>query len=83
VVIAFSNSRWEIGVAFTSPSISCATCEAAMTIARAFATAHHVDVWLSHDASFECVVGARSSRNAASGARTPSPATTTPSHATR
>jgi hypothetical protein len=59
VLVAFRNGGWEIGTVSTSPSITCASLGAAMAIARAFATVHHVDVWLAHDVSLRRVVSAR------------------------
>lgn len=59
VLIGFRNGRWEIGTASGSPSITCDSLEAAMTIAGAFSTVHHVDVWLSHGVSLRRIVGAR------------------------
>lgn len=82
VVIAFRNSRWEVGVASTSPSICCSSRESAMRIAQAFATVHGVDVWLSHGASCERIVDARTTRKAVRGAKPPARSTTS-SHATR
>ena len=82
VVIGFRNSRWEVGMASTSPSISCSSRDAAMRIAQAFATAHGVDVWQSHGASCERIVGARTRRKAVRGAKLPARSTTS-SHATR
>ena len=77
VLIGFRNSRWEVGVASTPPSISCSSREAAMRIAQAFATVHGVDVWLSHGASCECIVGARATRKPVSGGKSPARSTTT------
>jgi hypothetical protein len=59
VLIAFRNGRWELGTASTLPSITCESLEAAMTIAGAFSTVHHVDVWLSHGVSLRRIVSAR------------------------
>ena len=59
VLIAFRNGRWEIGTASTAPSITCGSFDAAMTIAGAFSTVHHVDVWLSHGVSLRRVLSVR------------------------
>ena len=59
VLIGFRNGRWEIGTASTLPSITCESLEAAMAIAEAFSTVHHVDVWLSHGVSLRRTVSAR------------------------
>jgi hypothetical protein len=60
----------------TTGTISCASREAAMNLVRAFATVHHVDVWLSDGGSYELVVGARTRRKAARGAKPLAPSMT-------
>lgn len=60
VLIAFRNGRWEVGVASTSPSMSYASRQGALAIAREFSEVHHVDVWVSNGASLECVASGRS-----------------------
>ena len=55
VLIAFKKGRWEVGIASTPPSISCASRDAAMKVARAFSTLHHVDIWLSDGAALQRV----------------------------
>lgn len=65
VLIAFRNGGWVVGTASRSPSITCESLEAAMTIASAFSTVHHVDVWLSHGASLRRVVSSRACRTEA------------------
>jgi hypothetical protein len=58
-LIAFRSGRWEVGVASTSPSVSYASREGAIAIARKFSKVHHVDVWVSNGPSLECVASNR------------------------
>ena len=59
VLIAFRSGRWEVGVASTSPSVSYASREGAIAIARKFSKVHHVDVWVSNGPSLECAASNR------------------------
>ena len=49
VVIAFAHDHWEVGLASSPASMSCPSRDGALALAAAFAQAHGVDVWVTHE----------------------------------